>query len=225
MKKVAVIVSGGIGSRMNSALPKQFIELHGKPLLMHTMEQFSKADSQIELFLVLNVDHQDLWHKLIKQYNFQIPYSLVNGGRTRFHSVKNALKVLPKKCLVAIHDAVRPLISTTTILKAFEAAENHPAVITAVPAKDSIRRVHGEQSIAIPRDELFIVQTPQVFDSQILQKAYLQDFRNEFTDDASVVEKLGIPIHLIEGEPENIKITFETDLLFAEMVLKKREFN
>jgi 2-C-methyl-D-erythritol 4-phosphate cytidylyltransferase len=220
LKKVAIIVSGGNGSRMQTDTPKQFLEINGKPILLHTLEKFFLAAADIEIFLVLNVDHQAQWNKIAKKFKVTIPYTLVNGGRTRYHSVKNALKLIPKKSIIAVHDGVRPLVSTALILRGFEQANNHKAIVTAIPAKDSIRRLHDGISAALPREEIYLVQTPQLFDSSVLLKAYQQAYRNEFSDDAAVVERSGIPIHILLGETQNIKITYPEDILFAENILK-----
>ena len=220
MKKFAIIVSGGNGSRMQTDIPKQFIEINGKPILLHTLEKFAAADPNMEIVLVLNVDHQGIWSKIANKFKVTIPYTLVNGGRTRYHSVKNALKKVSKNALVAIHDGVRPLLSTSLILKGFEELTKHEAIVTAIPSKDSIRRVQDGVSSALDREEIYLVQTPQIFTASILHKAYQQAYRNEFSDDAAVVERLGIPIHILIGETQNIKITYPEDILLAENILK-----
>ncbi len=220
MKKFAIIVSGGNGSRMQTDIPKQFIEINGKPILLHTLEKFAAADPNMEIILVLNVDHQGIWNKIAKKFKVNIPYTLVNGGRTRYHSVKNALKKVSKNALVAIHDGVRPLLSTSLILNGFELLTKHDAIVTAIPSKDSIRRVQDGVSSALAREEIYLVQTPQIFTATILHKAYQQAYRNEFSDDAAVVERLGIPIHILIGETQNIKITYPEDILLAENILK-----
>ena len=217
MKKYAIIVAGGNGSRMSSETPKQFLHLHNKPILMHSIEKFSIDD--IEIILVLNVDYHEYWLKLCKEFNFNIPHSLVKGGRNRFESVKNGLKLTTPKSIIAIHDAVRPLISVDKIREAFQIAESRGNAVLSIVSKDSIRRVQNDNSYIIPRDEIHLIQTPQVFQSEIINKAYLEEFRNEFTDDASVVEKSGVKINLIEGEHQNIKITYPEDLQFADVIL------
>ena len=217
MKKYAIIVAGGNGSRMSSETPKQFLHLQNKPILMHTIEKFSIDD--IEIILVLNVDYHEYWLKLCKEFNFNIPHSLVKGGRNRFESVKNGLKLTNPKSIIAIHDAVRPLISVDKIREAFQVAESRGNAVLSIVSKDSIRRVQNDNSYIIPRDEIHLIQTPQVFQSEIINKAYLEEFRNEFTDDASVVEKSGVQIILIEGEQKNIKITYPEDLLIANTLL------
>jgi 2-C-methyl-D-erythritol 4-phosphate cytidylyltransferase len=217
-KKFAIIVAGGSGSRMQTELPKQFLLIHNKPILMHSIEKFAMDD--IEIILVLNVDYHEYWQKLCAQYSFTIPHVLVQGGRNRFESVKNGLKHVSAHSIVAVHDAVRPLIKQERIKEAFAYAETHGNAVISVRSKDSIRRVQEEHSTAVPRDEYYLIQTPQVFQSELLIKAYKEEFRNEFTDDASVVERSGVRINLIEGDYSNLKITFPEDLLFAESLLK-----
>lgn len=217
IKKYAIIVAGGSGSRMNSELPKQFLLINNKPILMHTIEKF--AMDNIELILVLNVDYHEYWIKLCKEFNFNIPHTLVKGGINRFESVKKGLVQVTHKSIVAIHDAVRPLVSVDCIRKAYQEAETNGNAVLAVNSKDSIRRSQGNSSQTIPRDEIFLIQTPQVFSSDVLHKAYKEAYRNEFTDDASVVERLGIKINLIPGEYQNIKITYPEDLKIASTLL------
>lgn len=216
LKKYAIIVAGGSGSRMNSELPKQFLLIKNKPILMHTLEKFEMDN--IELILVLNVDYHEYWNKLCKEYNFITPHTLVKGGTNRFESVKKGLALVTHKSIVAIHDAVRPLISKECIKSAYIAAEEKGNAVLAIESKDSVRRVQGNSSQIIPRDEIYLIQTPQIFSSEILQKAYKEPFRNEFTDDASVVERLGVDINLFPGEPTNIKITYPEDLKIAESI-------
>lgn len=219
IKKYAIIVAGGSGSRMESELPKQFLNINGKPILMHSMEKFAVED--IELILVLNVDYHEYWQKLCKEHLFTLSHHLVKGGRNRFESVKNGLAKVTEKALVAVHDAVRPLVKQEDILKAYQQAELNGNAVLVVRSKDSIRRMENEKSRAVPRDEFYLVQTPQVFQSEMLKKAYKEEFRNDFTDDASVVEHMGISIHLVEGDSSNIKITYPDDLLIAQALLSK----
>ncbi len=218
LKKVAIIVAGGTGTRMGAEIPKQFILLANKPVMMHTLEKFHQ--SNCELIVVLNVDYHDQWKSLCKQHSFEIPHTLIKGGRNRFESVKNGLKSISENALVAIHDAVRPLIAIETINNAFECADRNGNAVVVVPSKDSLRKVENDNSYSVPRSDYFIVQTPQIFEKSTLDKAYKEEFRNEFTDDASVVEKLGVKIHLVEGKQSNIKITYKEDLAIAETLLK-----
>ncbi len=217
IKKYAIIVAGGSGSRMKSDLPKQFLQINNKPILMHTMEKF--AIDNIEIILVLNVDFHEYWLKLCREYDFSIPHLLVNGGNNRFESVKNGLSKITSKSIIAIHDAVRPLISSDKIRFAFEKAEELGNAVLSVVSRDSVRRIQGDTSSIINRDEIHLIQTPQIFQSELLHKAYKERFRNEFTDDASVVERIGVKINLIEGEYTNIKITYPEDLKIATTLL------
>lgn len=220
MRKYAIIVAGGSGSRMQTDLPKQFLLLNNKPILMITMEKF--AMDSIELILVLNVDYHSYWLDLCKKYNFTTKHILVKGGRNRYESVKNGLAEIKENSWVAIHDAVRPLIKQETIERAFLESEKLGNVVLAVKSKDSIRRIESNISYSVPRDQFYLIQTPQIFTFEVLKEAYKQDFRNEFTDDASVVEKLGHSINLIIGDYSNIKITYPEDLLIAEAILNSK---
>lgn len=220
MKNYAIIVAGGSGSRMNAEIPKQFLLLDGRPILMHTIEAFFNSEISPAIILVLNVDFHAYWEELCRQYNFTIPHTLVKAGSQRFLSVKNGLKVIKGNGIVAVHDAVRPLISSEIISRSFSEASAYGNAVTAIPSKDSVRQLSGDISTALNRNEIFLVQTPQTFEVGLLKKAYKQPYRIEFTDDASVVEKLGVPIHLVAGDSRNIKITFPEDLLLAELFFK-----
>lgn len=218
MNYYAVIVAGGTGSRMGASVPKQFLLLKGKPVLMHTIQAFYESDFQPEIILVLNSVFHAHWQSLCTDHHFKIPYTLVEGGEQRFHSVKNSLKYIKAKALVAIHDGVRPLVSNQLITAGYLRAETEGNAICAVKAGDSIRRGSALRSETIDREEVFLVQTPQTFESDILKRAYEQPYRTTFTDDASVVEASGENIYMIEGDRRNIKITFPEDLLFAEIL-------
>jgi 2-C-methyl-D-erythritol 4-phosphate cytidylyltransferase len=218
MNKYAIIVAGGSGTRMNSEIPKQFIEVYARPILMHTLERFHFDG--IQIILVLNVDFHDYWARLCKKYNFNIPHLLVKGGDTRYQSVKNGLAQIHENALVAVHDAVRPFIKQSLISNAFEEASIHGTAVLAIPLKDSIRKKIGEFNIALNREDYVLIQTPQIFKSDILKKAYQEPFRNEFTDDASVVEFMSHKIHLVEGDPFNIKVTYPNDLKIIEALMK-----
>jgi 2-C-methyl-D-erythritol 4-phosphate cytidylyltransferase len=220
MKYCAIIVGGGSGSRMQQQKPKQFLELNGKPILMHTLEAFYHSTLQPEIFLVLNVHAHVLWEDLCKQYHFTIPHTLIKGGEERFHSVKNGLKAIKGDAIVAIHDAVRPLVSSELITKSYQQAEELGNAVVGIPAKDSVRQLKTNGSEALDRNSIYLMQTPQTFKLAQLKKAYEQEFRNDFTDDASVVERAGFKIHLLKGEAQNIKITFPEDLIYAETILK-----
>lgn len=220
VKYYSIIVGGGSGSRMQSDLPKQFLLLNGKPVLMHTIEAFHFSELHPEIILVLNVDFHPYWEKLCKEYNFNIPHQLVRGGLQRFHSVKNALKLIKNNAIVAVHDAVRPLPGGSTITSAFREAEKFGTAVTAVKSSSSVRQQRGEETVGLRREDIFLVQTPQVFKSDILHKAYKQNYRIEFTDDASVVERSGVEVRLVEGENSNIKITYPEDIVIAEALIR-----
>ncbi|WP_395626540.1 2-C-methyl-D-erythritol 4-phosphate cytidylyltransferase [Daejeonella sp.] len=223
MKYYAIIVGGGSGSRMQSETPKQFMLLNGKPILMHTIEAFYYSDLKPEIILVLNIDYHIFWENLCIKYKFSVPHTLVKGGLQRFNSVKNGINLIKGKAIIAIHDAVRPLPSNKLITRSFIAAEATGNAIAALKSKDSVRQQNGNLSKSLNRDQIYLVQTPQTFKSEILSKAYKQDYRNEFTDDASVVERMGISINIIEGESQNIKITFPEDILLAEFLLNRNK--
>lgn len=222
MKYYAIIVAGGKGSRMGASQAKQFMLLEGLPILMHTLKAFQAAAHQPELLLVLNIDQHQYWENLCKEYQFDVPHQLIKGGEQRYHSVKNGLKSISGNAVVAIHDAVRPLVTPMTIDLAFEEAERAGNAVLAVAPADSVRLLTEENSAAIDRDQVRLIQTPQVFQLQQLKKAYQEPYRNEFTDDASVVERAGFKINLIPGERENIKITFPIDLDIASILFKKK---
>jgi len=218
MKKYAIIVAGGKGLRMGTEIPKQFIPINGKPLLMLTLDVFARYCKAIELILVLPVSQQKYWNSLCEQYNFVLPHKIADGGETRFHSVKNGLALISDTddVLVAIHDGVRPFVSTDTIAAAFEAAEKYGAAVPVIDPVDSMRELTDKGSQTADRTKFKMVQTPQIFKNTILKKAYLQEYDPSFTDDASVVEKCGYPVALTEGNRENIKITTPYDVLVAE---------
>ncbi len=216
-----IIVAGGTGTRMNNVVPKQFLELQGKPVLMHTIQKFIKAIPEINIVLVLSLQLREEWETLCVKHNFTIPSQLADGGDTRFHSVKNGLELVPENCIVGVHDAARPLVSEQTILKVFETAEQKGNASPTIPLTESIRVIENNNNKAVDRANYFIVQTPQCFQSNLLKKAFLQEYRSTFTDDASVVEAMGEKINLIEGNRENIKITTPQDLIIAEALIKK----
>lgn len=219
MKKHIIIVAGGSGTRMNTPIPKQFLELHGKPVLMHSIEIFAKAIPEINIILVLPLPYRKEWETLCKKHNFIIPFQLTEGGETRFHSVKNGLALVPENAVVGIHDAARPLVNTQTIINAFETAEQKGNASPAIQINESIREVKNNNNKAIDRSTIFIIQTPQCFQSNLIKKAFSQEYRHSFTDDASVLEAMGEKINLIEGNRENIKITTPLDLIIAEAIM------
>ena len=222
MKYYAIVVAGGSGSRMQSTIAKQFLLLDGIPVLMHTIAAFDKCALKPKILLVLNIHQHKYWEDLCISYNFNIPHQVISGGAQRFHSVKNGLKSIKGKGIVAVHDAVRPLISPDLILRSFEVAEEKGSCVIGVRPTDSVRKVLEEgKSESLNRAELYLIQTPQTFNADLLRKAYQVPFRNEFTDDASVAEYSGIGINLIEGERKNIKITYPEDIEIASFFIKK----
>jgi 2-C-methyl-D-erythritol 4-phosphate cytidylyltransferase len=221
-QKIAIIVAGGKGERMNADIPKQFLEMQGMPILMHTLTVFQQFDPVISLILVLPVHQIEFWNELCKKHNFAIKHQIVAGGSTRFESVRNGLKVVDSPALVAVHDGVRPLVSVETIARCFDLAAEYRAVIPVVDSVDSIRQVTENGNQSVDRNLFKLVQTPQVFDAALLKKAYEQEFSVSFTDDASVVEALGEKVYLVEGNRENLKITTEIDLIFAEIICKRK---
>jgi 2-C-methyl-D-erythritol 4-phosphate cytidylyltransferase len=212
MQKVALIVAGGKGERMNADIPKQFLLLNGTPILMHTLKQFSHFE---EIVLVLPHSQFDYWRELCSNYNFTQKHTLVAGGTTRFYSVKNGLEKIEDNSVIAIHDGVRPLISKKLIDSLITKTKNGVGVIPIVPVKDSIRKVKGENSVHLDRSNLYKVQTPQCFLSTDIKEAYTQEFSDTFTDDASVFEANGGKINTLLGEEKNLKITTREDLTIA----------
>lgn len=205
---------------MKTDIPKQFLLLNQKPVLMHTLEIFHNSDLKPYLILVLNKDFEDYWEKLKITYNFKIPHKVIHGGLNRFESVKNGLNEIEDDAVVAIHDAVRPLITKQLITESFTVAEAKGNAVCGVKCKDSLRKVNKHTSTALNREDVYLIQTPQTFISSQIKKAYEQAFDPEFTDDATVVEKSGVSINLIEGLQHNIKITYPEDILIAEFLLK-----
>lgn len=223
MKYYAIIVAGGKGNRMNQTVAKQFIELNEKPILMHTLEAFSQCVLNPEIILVLNRHQHAYWQQLCKAHSFNIPHLVVEGGAERFDSVKNGLKLITEEAVVAIHDAVRPLVSAALILASYHMALEKGNAIAAIQPVDSVRiKKEGLNSEALNRDELYLIQTPQTFKTEQLHQAYLQDYSKEFTDDASVVERAGFNINILPGERNNIKITYPQDLDMANFLLKNK---
>jgi len=215
MKLYAVIVAGGSGKRMGFDMPKQYLEIAGKPVLMHTIERFKSFSETIEIITVLPENQLRFWAELQKKYSFNIPHTLVKGGKARFFSVRNGLKFVDNNGLVAIHDGVRPFVSLDTIKKCFETAEKLGNAIPVIPPIDAMRMVTDKGSTPVNRLLIRQVQTPQVFHSSLIKKAYQQDYLPEFTDDATVLEKAGVKINLVEGNRENIKITTPEDLIIS----------
>jgi 2-C-methyl-D-erythritol 4-phosphate cytidylyltransferase len=217
LKRFAIITGGGTGSRIGTSIPKQFLSINGLPVLIHTINQFvSLVDTVI---VTLPEQYVEYWKELQIKYNFHVPHVLAHGGETRFHSVKNALHFIPNTGLVAVHDAVRPFVTTGLIDLCFKYAKQYGTAVAAIPPKDTLRMVSGIKTQSLNRSDCYIVQTPQVFVCEVLKKAYQQIYSSDFTDDASVVEAFGEEIHLVNGEETNIKITTPTDLALAEILM------
>jgi 2-C-methyl-D-erythritol 4-phosphate cytidylyltransferase len=219
MTKTAIITAGGIGKRMGSTIPKQFLMIHGKPLLCWTIQQFYDFDSQMQIIVSLPKEWIEFWENLCLENNFRIEHQLVEGGIERFHSIQNALS-LAKGDLIAIHDGVRPLASQELIQNGFETAALKGSAIPVIGLKESIREVNGSLSCAAPRSNYRIVQTPQTFQKDIIHNAYKQMFDVKMTDDACLVENSGVAVELIDGETKNIKVTDQVDFALAELLLK-----
>ena len=224
-----IIVAGGKGLRMGSDIPKQFLPIGGKPVLMRTLERFREYSAELQIILVLPEAQQAYWRELCKQYNFPLPlegaeggfYQLANGGQTRFHSVQNGLAKVPDDAqgVVGVHDGVRPFPSIEVIKNCYETARTKKAVIPVIPVVETVRHLEGEKSVTVPRGDYRLVQTPQTFDIQLLKAANRQPYNDGFTDDASVVESYGYEITLVEGNRENIKITTPYDLKIDEVLI------
>jgi len=222
MNRSAVIVAGGSGTRMNSDIPKQFLLLQGRPILMHTLEAFHHFDAAIDLVLVLPADQLDSWSDLCRQHSFSVPHRLTAGGETRFHSVKNGLELVSDSHVVGIHDGVRPLVNSATLQACYNGAEENESAIPVTPVTDSLRRITPEGNQSVLRSAFRSVQTPQCFQTRLLIPCYNEGFREDFTDDASVFEAAGNKINLVEGNSQNIKITTPQDLMLAEALLKSK---
>jgi 2-C-methyl-D-erythritol 4-phosphate cytidylyltransferase len=222
MKKYAVIVAGGSGLRMGTQVPKQFLLLSGKPVLWHTLTVFLEAYADMEIILVLPEEHMETGRTIL--YSTQAPHRIrmVAGGATRFHSVANGLACIREKAIIFVQDGVRCLLTADLIHRCYDQAIEKGNAIPAVACADSIRIETGDGSQMLDRSKIRIIQTPQTFDSDVLQTAFSQAYQESFTDEASVVEQLGTAIHLIEGEPANIKITRPIDLALAEKILEGR---
>lgn len=230
-----IIVAGGKGLRMGGDIPKQFLPIGGKPILMRTLERFRAYSETLQIILVLPKDQHDYWLQLCKEYHFPLPstgeaekglYLMTDGGETRFHSVQHGLALIPDDAqgVVGVHDGVRPFPSIEVIRNCYETARTAKAVIPVIPVVETLRHVESEEfrsslSKTVPRSDYRLVQTPQTFDIQLLKAANQQPYNDNFTDDASVVESYGYPITLVEGNRENIKITTPYDLKIAEVLI------
>ena len=215
-----IIVAGGKGLRMGSEIPKQFLPIGGKPVLMRTLERFREYSKELQMILVLPKAQQDYWHQLCEEYHFNVKYMLADGGETRFHSVQNGLALVPNDAegVVGVHDGVRPFPSVDVICNCYKAAQEKKAVIPVIPVVETLRHITEGTK---PRGEYRLVQTPQCFDIQLLKAANKQPYNDGFTDDASVVEAFGFDVTLVEGNRENIKITTPFDMTIAEALLQK----
>lgn len=219
MVEYVLIVAGGKGLRMGMDVPKQFLPIGGRPVLMRTMEVFYKYSRDIRIILVLPHDQQDYWRNLCREYHFTLPYRIADGGETRFHSVRNGLKLVDGEGVVAVHDGVRPFVSQEVISRCFKLAATELAVVPVVKVVETVRQLTDIGSVTVNRDDYRLVQTPQVFDAEVLKQAYAVPYTSDFTDDASVVEAWGVPVTLTEGNRENIKITTPFDLKVAAALL------
>lgn len=222
MERYAILVAGGKGLRFGGDVPKQFLPVKGRPVLMRTVDVFRKAFPDIHVVLVLPTLQQSYWKQLCREYSFDFPVQIADGGETRFHSVRNGLALIPDTdALVGVHDGVRPFVSEDTIFRCYETAEREGAAVPVIPVVETVRMLEMDgKSKTVDRNKYRLVQTPQTFQTEILKKAYNQPYDPFFTDDASVVEKMNVPVTLVEGNRENIKITTPSDLLFAEYLCK-----
>ena len=218
-QKAIIIVAGGKGTRMGASLPKQFIRLGSRPILMHTIERFFNYDRSMTIIVVLPKNQQEYWTQLCKDYNFDVPFIIADGGQTRFHSVCNGLSKVTNERWIGVHDGVRPFVSDEVITTCFRVVQSSRAVIPTIGIVETLRKVEEEKSSTLNRDDYRLVQTPQVFDVTLLKEAYQQEYNKKFTDDASVVEALGYDVTLIEGNRENIKVTTPFDLKIGEALL------
>jgi 2-C-methyl-D-erythritol 4-phosphate cytidylyltransferase len=220
MQKSVIITAGGIGKRMGSELPKQFLVLGGKPVLVHTLELFFKYDPNIEIILTLPNEWRGYWETVIDKYYCRVPHIVVNGGEERYHSIQNALKQCSGS-FIAVHDGVRPFVSFETLERCFSALNQHEAVVPVLRLKESIRQTSENSTNAVDRSNYRLVHTPQCFRAEVLHKAYEQSYHDKVTDDACLVEEIGYTIHLVESNEENIKLTTPFDFLIAETIIQR----
>ena len=216
-----IIVAGGKGLRMGTDIPKQFLPIGGKPVLMRTLERFREYSADLQIILVLPKAQQDYWQELCQEYDFRVEYQMTDGGETRFHSVQHGLALIPDNAegVVGVHDGVRPFPSIDVIRNCYKTARKKKAVIPVIPIVETVRHLQDETSVTVPRGDYRLVQTPQTFDIQLLKAANRQPYNDGFTDDASVVEAFGFDVTLVEGNRENIKITTPYDLKIAEVLI------
>ncbi len=223
MKKAVIIVAAGAGRRMNTNIPKQFIRIANKTILQHTLEKFYSYDNTIKILIVLSEDYIDYWKQICMEDKINIKHDIVKGGAERFFSVQNALNKLDNTDLVAIHDAVRPFVNLQTIATTFSVAQQNNSAIPYIDTIDSLRIIEDNSSKPIDRQKIKIIQTPQVFNCEMIKQAYNQKYNPYFTDDASVFEEAGNIISLCNGNRNNIKITSQEDLIFAEFYINKNK--
>lgn len=223
MKKFAVIVAGGTGTRMNSTTPKQFMLLKGKPVLYYTLRTFLDAYNDLQVILVLPDEHMATGQEIIDAYFGQGRIRVTTGGPTRFHSVQNGLQLITEESIVFVHDAVRCMLTTSLITRCYETALEFGSAIPVVDSKDSVRFVTGHGNESLERDSVKLVQTPQTFHSKILLPAFQIDYKDRFTDEATVVEAFGLKVKLVEGEENNLKITRPLDMLLAEQLIDPQQ--
>lgn len=229
-----IIVAGGKGLRMGGDIPKQFIPIAGKPVLMRTIERFREYSPDLQIILVLPKAQQDYWHQLCEEYQFSVEFQIADGGETRFHSVQNGLRLIPddEQGIVGVHDGVRPFVSVEVIQRCYETARTAKAVIPVVPVVETLRRIKDDNTPTLVgvgevggynvlRSDYRLVQTPQTFDIQLLKQANQQQYTEQFTDDASVVEAFGHTVTMVEGNRENIKLTTPFDLRIAEVLVNE----
>lgn len=224
MRRHCLIVAGGKGLRMGEETPKQFLLLNGKPILMHTISSFRKFDPDLNIVLALPSDQLNEWQNLCKQYDFKLKLNIVEGGKTRFHSVRNALDMVPEDGVVAVHDGVRPLLTQELIGRCYASAENEGNAIPCIPVSESMREINEAENHQVDRSKYVLIQTPQVFQGSLLKKAFCQPYENSFTDEASMIENMGVSVNLVKGDTNNLKITSKTDLLVAESILSMQQF-
>jgi 2-C-methyl-D-erythritol 4-phosphate cytidylyltransferase len=223
MRKAVIITGGGSGKRMGTPVPKQFLKIDGKPVIVYTIELFSGFDKNMEIVVVLPESYLELWKEINAEFFNKVNIRVAPGGDFRFHSVKSGLSLLKEDMLIGVHDAVRPLVSMEVINRCYSVAEKYGNAVPVIKMTDSIRRISGASNFPANREDFRIIQTPQVFSGEILKKAYNLNFSEEFTDDASVVEKLGVKINLVEGNRENIKITTPEDIKYVEQSIQARQ--
>lgn len=217
--RATIIVAGGSGTRMGGPIPKQFMLLHGKPLLCWTIDAFYRADASMPIILVLPENQIPMWRTLCIGHHFLVEHEVVAGGEERFHSVRNGLAAVKGDGVVAVHDGVRPCLSTDLIARCFAAAEEHGAAIPVVPISSSVRELSGNSSRPVDRSKLRVVQTPQCFRTSLLRQAFELPYDPAFTDEATLVERTGAKVFLVEGEERNIKVTTPVDLRVVEALV------